>query len=102
MYKQKNDFLDPYMQSKCPVCGGTEFEWGRLGGQTYYVPGESMWRMRGWQYIRTRRCMQCNNLLQFADADMTRKQNRMIVGIVILALVLVFFAALLPVILMSR
>ena len=54
MYKQKNDFLDPYQQSKCPVCGGEEFEWGRLGGQTYYVPGESMWRLRGWQYIRTR------------------------------------------------
>ncbi len=101
MYKQKNDFLDSYLEGKCPVCGGTEFEWGRLGGQTYYVPGNSMWRFRGWQYIRTRRCVQCNNLLQFADADMTKQQNKMIYVIIGIVLVMALFAGVLPMLMMS-
>ncbi len=101
MYKQKNDFLDPYLESKCPVCGGTEFEWGRLGGQTYYVPGESMWRWRGYKFIRTRRCVQCNNLLQFADESLTKQQNKMIVWIVGVVVFLVLLGAILPFILMS-
>ncbi len=102
MYKAKNDFLDPYHQGKCPVCGGTEFEWGRLGGQTYYVPGESMWRWRGYQYIRTRRCLQCNNLLQFADASLTQRQNRVIILIVVVTVALLVLAGIVLPLVMSR
>ncbi len=106
MYKQKNDYLDQSLESTtmdrpCPVCGGTEFEWGRLGGQTYYVPGQSMWRWRGYQYIRIRRCLQCNNLLQFADPGLTSKTNRTVFVIVVLVLIFVAMAGLLPVFLMA-
>ena len=94
MYKPKNDFLDPYRQGKCPVCGGTDFEWGRLGGQTYYVPGESMWRWRGYQYIRMRRCLQCNNLLPFTDSSLTQRQNRVIILIIVVAISLALLAGL--------
>jgi hypothetical protein len=102
MDKQKNDFLDPYQQSKCPVCGSADFEWGRMGGRTYYVPGESMWTWRGYQNIRTRRCLQCNNLLQFADPSLTRQQNRLIILIVVVAISLALLAGIALPLLMSR
>ncbi len=98
MYKAKNDFLE---QSKCPVCGGEDFEWGRIGGQAVYRPGDSLWKVRGYQYIRARRCLQCNNLLQFTDPDLTRRQNRLIIVIVVIAVLLALFAVILPFILAS-
>jgi hypothetical protein len=102
MYKPKNDFLDPYRQGKCPVCGGADFEWGRLGGQTYYVPGESVWKWRGYQYIRTRRCLQCDNLLHFTDASLTQRQNRVMVLIIAVALALLVLAGIVLPLVMSR
>ena len=96
MYKAKNDFLD---QGKCPVCGGQEFEWGRIGGQVVYRPGDSFWKLGGYQYIRARRCLQCNNLLQFTDPELTRRQNKVVAVIIVIAILAVIFAALLPIML---
>lgn len=84
MYKQKNDFLDP--QQPCLICGGQEFEWGRLAGQVYYVPGFSLWGSKGRQSIKIRRCLQCNNLLQFSDEELTSRQMRVLT----ITLVIVF------------
>jgi hypothetical protein len=82
MYKPKNDFLDP--QTPCAVCGGQEFEWGRLAGQVYYIPSANLWRRKGRQVIKIRRCLQCNNLLQFSDDELTRQQNRAMVVVLII------------------
>jgi hypothetical protein len=98
MYKAKNTFLE---ESKCPVCGGEEFEWGRIAGQAVYRPGDSLWALRGHQYIRARRCLQCNNLLQFADPTLTRRQN-MVVFVFVIFLILIFMCAfMLPLMLRS-
>src|SRR5690349_14170372 len=96
MYKAKNDFLD---QGKCPVCGGEAFEWGRIAGQAVYRPGDSLWKVHGHQYIRARRCLQCNNLLQFADTELTRRQNRIIAIVVVVAILFVVLAVMLPLVL---
>ena len=76
MINQTNDFIDP--QTPCAICGGQEFEWGRLAGQVYYLPGLSVWGRKGRQVIKLRRCLRCNNLLQFSDNELTRQQNRAI------------------------
>jgi hypothetical protein len=82
MYQAKNDFRDP--QTPCTVCGGQEFEWGRLAGQVYYIPSVNLWRRKGRQVIKLRRCLRCNNLLPFSDAELTRQQNRATVVVLII------------------
>ncbi len=94
MYKAKNDFSEP--QLKCPVCGGQDFEKGRLGGQAYYIPGDSLWRLRGYQYVRIWRCLQCNHLMQFADPELSKQRNQMVLFIVILVVLLALAAIALP------
>jgi hypothetical protein len=78
-------------QGKCTICGGQDFEWGRL--QVYYIPGSSMWSTRGRQVVKARRCLRCNNLLQFTDQSMTGQQNRTIILIVVIALLFSFGVA---------
>src|SRR5262245_40055008 len=91
MDKPKNDFLRP--QQPCPICGGTEFEWGRPGGQVFYIPGDRWWTGKGRQAIRLRRCLQCNNLQQFTDLELTRRVESMtIAAVVIVAVVFVLVA----------
>jgi hypothetical protein len=97
MYKPKNDSLDP--QQPCPVCGGQEFEWGRLAGQVYYIPGFSLWRGKGRQVIKIRRCLQCNNLLQFSDEQLTRQQTRAAMIAVVVVLLIVGTAVCFPLLL---
>jgi hypothetical protein len=97
MYQQPVDPRELTYQSKCPVCGGESFEWGRLGGQTYYVPGQNMWRMRNYQYVRIRRCLTCNNLLAFTDPEMSARYRRMTYTVVVLVLIGVLFAVLFPI-----
>ncbi len=80
--------MDTAQKSPCPVCNGREFEWGRVGQQVYYVPGDNMWTIRGYQRIRARRCVQCNNLLTFVDPELTRKQRLMVLPIIIIAVAL--------------
>ena len=94
MDKPKNDFLRP--QQPCPICGGTQFEWGRMSGQVFYAPGDNWWARRGRQAIRIRRCLQCNNLQQFSDLQLTQRLEATTVTalvIVIVIIVLVVFLA---------
>jgi hypothetical protein len=86
-----------YQQNNCPMCGGREFEWGRV--QSFYVPGSSMWSTRGRQVVKARRCLRCNNLLQFTDAAMSRQQSRGVIIIVIIALVFSVAIAVLSIVL---
>jgi len=73
-------------QSKCPVCGSQDFEWGRL--QAYYVPGTSLWSAKGRQMVKARRCLRCNNLLQFTDTARTAQFNRIVIVIVAISLLI--------------
>src|SRR5690349_2156157 len=75
MYKAKNEYLNP--QTPCAVCGGQEFEWGRLAGQVVYIPCLNFWGRKGRQVIKVRRCFQFNNLLQFSDDELTGQYNRL-------------------------
>src|SRR5258708_853829 len=102
MDKPKNDFLDP--QTPCSVCGGQAFEWGRLAGQVFYIPSLNFWGRKGRQVIKIRRCLQCNNLLQFSDEVLTQQQNRAmwIAVAIVLAVMGVFFClAFLPALLLT-
>ena len=83
MEKPKNDFNNnPYLQSKCPVCGGTEFEWGRASG-TYVAGPRRVLSMRGIRVFRARRCIQCNNVLSFVDEELSRRQNELALALTI-------------------
>jgi len=75
-----------YQQSKCPVCGGQDFEWGRLGGQAYYLPSMSAWAMKGRQVIKVRRCLRCSALIPFTDPALTRQFNRLVAVIAVVAI----------------
>jgi hypothetical protein len=100
MYKQKNDFLEA--PKPCPVCGGQEFEWGRLAGGQYgigYVPGFSMWQIKRGQAIKVRRCLQCNNLLQFTDEELTNRNRRAMTIILVIAFMVLGAAICFPVLL---
>ncbi len=85
--KHKNEF----MGAPCPVCGGTDFEWGTLY-QARHRPGRPIWGYG--KVITTRRCLSCDNILLFVDEEATRKQNQyiwLIVAIAILAPLLILF-----------
>ena len=85
------------LDSKCPVCGNNEFEWGYLSYQTYYVPGPySLWRTqtRNRQMIKVRRCLRCNNILQFTDAETTRRVNRSVTMVAVVAIAFAVFLGL--------
>jgi len=98
MDMQNVNSLVSAQNSPCPVCKGQQFEWGRLGRQVYYVPGDDFWVMRGFQYIRVRRCLNCNHLLSFADQELTRKQRQTVLPIIVIAVLLAALAAFLPLI----
>jgi hypothetical protein len=91
-------YAETFKNSPCPVCKGQTFEWGRLA-RVYYVPGTSLWSSRGLQYISTRRCLQCNHLLSFADQDLTRKQRQIVMPVIIIAILLALLGAILPMLL---
>ncbi|HVO41122.1 MAG TPA: hypothetical protein VMT34_00795, partial [Aggregatilineales bacterium] len=60
--------------------------------------GKSLWNFWNYQYIRVRRCLQCNNLLVFADPDLARQGKRFaLIVVVVIALIGLFFAILMPV-----
>ncbi len=102
MYKAKNEYLDP--QTPCAVCGGQAFEWGRLAGQVVYIPGLSFWGRKGRQVIKVRRCLQCNNLLQFSDDELTGQYNRfmwVVLAIVFAIVGVIVCLSLLPALLLS-
>jgi hypothetical protein len=98
MYKAKNNLLD---QGQCPVCGGDAFEWGRIAGQVVYRPGDRLWKLGGSQYIRARRCLQCNNLVQFTDPELTRRQNRILGIVLAVVFLIILLAVMLPLIMAS-
>jgi hypothetical protein len=97
MDSQYNSYIDPHQQGKCPVCGGETFEWGRLAGQSYYLPGESLWRVSGRQVIKIRRCLQCNNLLSFTDPNLSRQQNVMIAIVLLIVFISLLLGFVLPI-----
>jgi len=77
------------LQQPCPVCGNQEFEWGRMPMTVYYLPGLTrLWTTmrQGRQVIKVRRCLRCNNLLQFTDDSLTKRQNSTTIIVVILAM----------------
>jgi hypothetical protein len=91
--KRKNESTNPYAQGTCPVCGGSNFEWGRLAGQINYYSGINFWQLRNPKVIAARHCLQCNNLLE----ELTRKWYRLvaiIIGAAILFSVLITLVAL--------
>lgn len=95
--KRKNDFMNPLAQGDCPVCGGNDFEWGRLGGQVGYYPGTEFWKVAMPRVVMARRCLKCNNLLSFVDEEMTSQRQKLMilvfvgaVGIALLIMLLVF------------
>ncbi|GEM_PF-1403479 len=50
----------------CPVCGETEFEWGRLSGVQYYTKSNVLGVLDG-QALRARVCQICGNVLTFIE-----------------------------------
>ena len=90
-----------FQHSQCPVCGGHDFEWGRLAGQAYYVPSTNMWAMKGRQVVKVRRCLRCNAMMPFGDPTMTRQFNRVMAIIVVVAVVIAFAIAALSIFLAS-
>ncbi len=103
MVQQPIDSREMSTRGKCPVCGGENFEWGHLGGQAYYVPGQNIWRLgRNYQYMRVRRCLTCNNLLVFADPELSKRTWRLTMLIVTLVIVLALVAIVLPLILSAN
>ncbi len=78
---------------KCPVCSGSEFEWGILYGAYYGTTFSPLTRIKNPKMVKVRRCLRCNNLLQFvADErllkDWKRDSNR--TGLIVLALIFFF------------
>lgn len=70
-------------QRPCPVCGGKEFEWGSLVGATY-IPGNPFKPTKSGKMLRARCCVRCKHVDYFADAELTKKSNR--IGIVLFLL----------------
>src|SRR5262245_8739400 len=104
MEKPKRDFsTDPALQRPCPVCGGTEFEWGR--SNMVYRAGTGWFAWRSPTYSMARRCVQCNNVLSFLSEDLSRQQNQIALAVIIFAILcmgLTFVAAVLIPLLMRR
>ncbi len=93
-----NDPTNSQIDAKCPVCGSDVFEWGRMSAGAYYVPGSIRWDKRARQVIRVRRCLRCNNLMQFTDQDLTRRQAQLTTLIVVVSLIIGLLAVALPII----
>ncbi len=83
-------------ETKCPICGGQNFEWGLLAG-AYYLPGTSLWSMRGRQAIKVRRCVQCNNVVAFIDPVLMRGQTRLALLIALIAIAISILIAVLSI-----
>lgn len=88
-------------QMPCPVCGSQDYDWGYMYA-TGYQSGEqfSMWRMkRSVQVMKIRRCKVCDNVQQFLDEDASKSVMRTTWLVVGIALLFVFLAILVPLVL---
>jgi hypothetical protein len=62
----------------CPVCGGTEFEWGVIGnaGQLRFIREADIGSFNGafapYHLIDSRHCLTCHNVLFFANPEIRR------------------------------
>ena len=86
MYEFSRDVSDQYQHNKCPVCDGQDFEWGQFQGS--YVPGSSFWSPQKRQLLKARRCVRCNNVLQFTDPQATVRRNKSMIIIVTVAIMI--------------
>lgn len=80
-YREKRKNVEP--EVPCSVCGGNEFEWGILNGGWYAKSFMSF----SYKMIRVRRCLNCNNLLQFIDEERSRQYMMMIIVLVIIVVI---------------
>lgn len=71
--KRKNDevpgtggeYWDPQI---CPLCGCTDFRWGKVQSTTYFMPeGKKFYETPN--VIRGRQCLRCGNVQLFAELD---------------------------------
>lgn len=51
----------------CPICSGVRFEWGMLYRQDNFLLYQSNTKSNG-KSIRTRRCLNCDNLQLFTNS----------------------------------
>ena len=68
------EFEHPQEEAVCFVCGKQHYEWGHTEGLVleHYTPGPPTGLLSGKDYIRVRRCLECNNLQLFhISASMT-------------------------------
>ena len=70
-------------QRPCPICGGTEYEWGQLSHVRYQLKVGLNYKL-----MMSRRCLRCENLQQFVDEARTKSDQRTVI-IVLLLMVLV-------------
>jgi hypothetical protein len=66
--KKKRGEGHPADAYPCPVCGGTEFTWGKTygyaGASFVFKPESSRWYQSG-RRTEARECSQCGNVLLF-------------------------------------
>ncbi len=94
MYEFTRDTSDQYQQNKCSVCGGQEFEWGQFQG--YYIPGKSFWSPQKRQMLKARRCVRCNNVLQFTDPQATVQRNNRVIILATVAFMIALVLLVIP------
>jgi len=93
-YEFTRDGSNQYQESKCPVCGGQEFEWGQFQGA--FTPGSSFWSPQKRQLLKARRCVRCNNVLQFTDPQGTVRRNNRVIIIVTVVIMIAVALAVIP------
>jgi hypothetical protein len=62
---KRSEHSDP-RHSPCHICGGTEFEWGRLidqGNVAFKTDKSGLFG--GFKYIQARECLACGNVQSF-------------------------------------
>jgi hypothetical protein len=94
MYEFTRDVSDQYQQNECPVCAGQDFEWGQFQG--YYIPGKSIWSPQKRQMLKARRCVRCNNVLQFTDPQATVQRNNMVIIAITVAIMITLVLIAIP------
>lgn len=73
-------------QVPCPMCNGTHYEWGWLHHAWYNPKSWLPWKHK---LVTVRRCLNCNNLLEFVDEQRSRRSYliRLVLSITMLAFV---------------
>lgn len=67
-------------QRPCPICGGTEYEWGYLNHAWYQKNKVGF----SHKVIMVRRCLRCENLQHFVDEALTKSGNRWVLVAILL------------------